>query len=49
MVIREVLEGTLAPEVAAATLFTALEAVDPDPSTRSEWSEFVRTPLRGPQ
>ena len=46
MVIREVLEGTLAPEVAAATLFTALESVDPDPSTRAEWAEFVRQPLR---
>lgn len=46
MVIREVLEGTLAPEVAAVALFTALEAVDPDPRTRSEWADFVRTPLR---
>lgn len=46
MVIREVLEGTLAPEVAAVALFTALEAVDPDPHTRSEWAEFVRAPLR---
>lgn len=46
MVIREVLEGTLAPEVAAATLFTALEAVNPDPVTRPQWAGFVRDHLR---
>ncbi len=46
MVIREVLEGMLAPEVTAAVLFTALDSLPAEPSTADGWADFVRGPLR---
>lgn len=46
MVIREVLEGMLAPDVAAAVLFTALDSLPEEPSSRDGWAGFVGGPLR---
>jgi len=47
VVIREMLEGALAPEVAAAVLFTALDrAGQEDPEGAAAWLAFTRGPLR---
>ncbi|HJL04383.1 MAG TPA: hypothetical protein RMH85_25415 [Polyangiaceae bacterium LLY-WYZ-15_(1-7)] len=46
IVVREVLEGMLAPELAAAVLFEALEAAEADPSSASEWVALVETEVR---
>lgn len=45
IVIREVLEGSLAPDIAAAVLFSALDRTEGDPSGAG-WSSFVQHSLR---
>ncbi|MEM9072300.1 MAG: hypothetical protein AAGE52_27580 [Myxococcota bacterium] len=45
-VIREVLEGMLAPKVAAAVLFSALDSMQEEPLDRNAWVGFVNGPLR---
>jgi hypothetical protein len=46
VVVREVLEGMLAPEVAASVLFAALDRAGDEPVGHSEWSRFAAGPLR---
>lgn len=46
VVIREVLEGILSPEVAAAVLFSALDRAGEEPAGPLEWSRFATGPLR---
>ncbi len=46
IVIREVLEGMLAPDIAAAVLFTALDRLPGEPSSPEGWVQFVTGPLR---
>ncbi|MCB9619570.1 MAG: hypothetical protein H6724_08990 [Sandaracinus sp.] len=46
VVIREVLEGMIAPDVAAAVLFAALDKAGDEPVGHAEWSRFAAGPLR---
>ena len=44
--LREVLEGALAPEIAAAALFSAYERLQQDPASASDWVRFATSELK---
>lgn len=45
VVVREVLEGMLAPNVAQAVLFDSLDTLPTPPQTTAQWLEFAQGPL----